>query len=129
MVRDPLSEIFIRKKNKIMYVPSLLVTHHGLALDDKTIFRKTEAVMKSSALSLLRALGKNAKDIFLALGLEQEFFVVPKSAYHKRPDLIFTGRTLVGRVGAKNQQFSDHYFAKIPSEIEAVLKEVEREFL
>ena len=69
MVRDPLSEIFIRKKNKIMYVPSLLVTHHGLALDDKTIFRKTEAVMKSSALSLLRALGKNAKDIFLALGL------------------------------------------------------------
>jgi glutamine synthetase len=71
MVRDPLSEIFIRKKNKIMYIPSLLVTHHGLALDDKTIFRKSEAVMKSSALSLLRALGKNPKDIFLALGLEQ----------------------------------------------------------
>jgi len=55
--------------------------------------------------------------------------VIPKSAYNKRQDLIFTGRTLVGRVGAKNQQFSDHYFAKIPSEIEAVLREVEHEFL
>jgi len=61
MIRDPLSEIFIRKKNKIMYIPSLLVTHHGQALDDKTIFRKSEAVMKSSALSLLKSLGKNAK--------------------------------------------------------------------
>jgi len=71
MVRDPLSEIFIRKKNKIMYIPSLLVTHHGIALDDKTIFRKSEALMKSSALSLLKSLGKNAKEIFLALGLEQ----------------------------------------------------------
>jgi len=53
----------------MMYIPSLLVTHHGLALDDKTIFRKTEAVMKSSAISLLKALGTNAKEIFLALGL------------------------------------------------------------
>ena len=69
MIRDPLSEIFIRKKNKVMYIPSLLVTHHGQALDDKTIFRKSEAVMKSSALSLLKALGVNAKEIFLALGL------------------------------------------------------------
>lgn len=71
--------------------------------------------MKSSALNLLRSLGKNAKDIFMALGLEQEFFVIPKSAYLKRQDLQFTGRTLVGKVGAKNQQFCDHYFAKIPS--------------
>jgi len=129
MIRDPFSEIFIRKKNKVMYIPSLLVTHHGLALDDKTIFRKSEAVMKSSAINLLKALGINAKEIFLALGLEQEFFVIPKSAYHKRQDLLFTGRTLVGRVGAKNQQFSDHYFAKIPNEIEAVLREIESEFL
>jgi glutamine synthetase len=65
----------------------------------------------------------------LALGLEQEFFVIPKSAYHKRQDLMFTGRVLVGRVGAKNQQFSDHYFAKIPQEIETILKEVEQDLL
>lgn len=69
MIRDPLSDIFIRRKNKIMYIPSLLVTHHGLALDDKTIFRKTESVMKTAALNLLKSLGKNAKEIFLALGL------------------------------------------------------------
>lgn len=69
MIRDPLSDIFIRRKNKIMYIPSLLVTHNGLALDDKTIFRKTESVMKTAALNLLKSLGKNAKEIFLALGL------------------------------------------------------------
>ena len=69
MIRDPLSEIFIRRKNKIMYIPSLLVTHHGLALDDKTIFRKTESVMKTAAINLLKSLGKNVKEIFLALGL------------------------------------------------------------
>jgi len=69
MIRDPLSDIFIRRKNKIMYIPSLLVTHHGLALDDKTIFRKTESVTKTAALNLLKSLGKNAKEIFLALGL------------------------------------------------------------
>jgi len=69
MIRDPLSDIFIRRKNKIMYIPSLLVTHHGMALDDKTIFRKTESVMKTAALNLLKSLGKNAKEIFLALGL------------------------------------------------------------
>jgi glutamine synthetase type III len=61
MIRDPHSDIFIRKKNKILYIPSLLVTHHGEGLDDKTIFRKTEAVMKRNALSLLKSLGKNAK--------------------------------------------------------------------
>jgi glutamine synthetase len=69
MIRDPFSDIFIRRKNKIMYIPSLLVTHHGMALDDKTIFRKTESVMKTAALNLLKSLGKNAKEIFLALGL------------------------------------------------------------
>ena len=69
MIIDPLSDIFIRRKNKIMYIPSLLVTHHGMALDDKTIFRKTESVMKTAALNLLKSLGKNAKEIFLALGL------------------------------------------------------------
>lgn len=128
-VRDPLSEIFIRKKTKLMYVPSLLVTHQGEALDDKTIFRKTERVMKSTASKLLQRLGKNPKEILLNLGLEQEFFVIPKSAYLQRPDLLFTGRTLVGKVGAKHQQFSDHYFGQLPPAIHKILCEVEEELL
>jgi glutamine synthetase len=57
------------------------------------------------------------KDIIINLGLEQEFFVVPKKAFLARPDLVHAGRTLVGEIGAKNQQFSDHYYAKIPVKI------------
>ena len=60
-IRDPLSEIFIRRKKKLMYFPSLLVTHNGEALDDKTLFRKTEAVMKTTATRLLQKLGKKPK--------------------------------------------------------------------
>jgi glutamine synthetase len=52
-LRDPQSEIFIRPKSKVMYVPALLVTHNGEALDDKTLFRKSEAVMKRNAMKLL----------------------------------------------------------------------------
>lgn len=70
-IRDPLSQIFIRKRNKLMYIPSLLVTHDGDALDDKTLFRKAEAVMKTNAARLLQKLGKSPKQILLNLGLEQ----------------------------------------------------------
>jgi glutamine synthetase len=94
-----------------------------------TIFRKSEVVMKESASKMLTALGIPHKDVFLALGLEQEFFVVPKKAYLERQDLRFVGRCLFGRVGAKSQQFSDHYYAKIPQKIEQILKEVENELL
>ena len=114
---DRASEIFIRRKNKVVYIPSMLVTHSGDALDDMTIFRKSEAVMKAAASKMLNALGVEHKDVFLALGLEQEFFVVPKSAQLKREDLRMTGRCLFGRVPAKNQQFSDHYYAKIPHKV------------
>lgn len=116
-VRDPLSDIFIRNNNKLMYIPSLLVSHYGDALDDKGIFRKSEFVLKKTATALLEKLGKKPRDILLNLGLEQEFFIVPKHDFENRPDLRFCGRTLLGVVGAKNQQFSDHYYAKMPNEI------------
>lgn len=73
--------------------------------------------MKKAASELLTALGIEHKEVFLALGLEQEFFVVPKSAYLQREDLRMTGRCLFGRVGAKAQEFSDHYYGKLPSKI------------
>ena len=98
-----------------MYIPSLLVSHYGDALDDKGIFRKAEYVLKRSATTLLEKLGKKPRDILLNLGLEQEFFIVPRQDFENRPDLRFCGRTLLGVVGAKNQQFSDHYYAKIPT--------------
>jgi glutamine synthetase len=65
----------------------------------------------------------------LALGLEQEFFVVPKKTFLQRQDLRMAGRCLFGRVAAKNQQFSDHYYGKMPVRVEDILKEVEGELL
>jgi glutamine synthetase len=65
----------------------------------------------------------------MALGLEQEFFVIPREAYVKRIDIRSTGRALVGELPAKHQQFADHYYAKIPHEIENILKEVEDELI
>jgi len=78
---------------------------------------------------MLETLHIPCKDVIMNLGLEQEFFVVPKKAYLLRPDLIHAGRTLVGEIGAKNQQFSDHYYAKMPVKIEEILGEVESELL
>lgn len=94
-----------------------------------TIYKKSEAVMKQAASEMLSTLGVEHKEVFLALGLEQEFFVVPKKAFINRTDLRMTGRCLFGRVAAKNQQFSDHYYGKIPSNVEEILKEVEGELL
>jgi glutamine synthetase type III len=85
--------------------------------------------MKTTATRLLQKLGKNPKEILLNLGLEQEFFAIPKAAYLQRPDLQFCGRALVGQVGAKHQQFADHYFGKIPHQIEKILNELEQELL
>lgn len=123
-VWDRANEVFIRRKNKVMYIPAMLVAHNGEALDDMAIYRKSEAVMKETASALLHALGVPHKEVFLALGLEQEFFVVPKTAYLQRQDLRMAGRCLFGRVAAKNQQFSDHYYGKIPGKVEEILKEV-----
>ena len=68
---DPLSQIYINKSNKVLYIPSVMVSHHGHALDDKTLFRASEKVLKSSSTKLLSQLGIKAKSIKLLLGLEQ----------------------------------------------------------
>lgn len=113
----------------MLYIPSLLVTHHGEALDDKTLFRKSEKILEAKTLELLKKLNVTSSAAVMALGLEQEFFVVPKSAVDKRVDIRATGRALVGKMPAKHQQFSDHYYGKLPAKVESVLREVEQELL
>ena len=73
----------------------------------------------------MKSLGKNASQIFIGLGLEQEFFVIPKEHYRKRIDLHQTGRALIGRMPPHNQQFSDHYYGRIETIIEKIFKEAE----
>lgn len=71
----------------------------------------------------------DVKHVMLALGVEQEFFIIPKSQFESRLDLKECGRTLYGKLPPKNQQFSDHYFGRIDSKILEILNEVEYELL
>jgi glutamine synthetase len=78
---DPLSQLYIRKAKKLLYIPSLLISHHGYALDDKTLFRQSEKILKRNTIELLGKLGVNTKSAVILLGLEQEFFAIPKNAF------------------------------------------------
>ena len=73
--------------------------------------------LQESSLTLLRKLGRNATAVTMALGLEQEFFVMSKQDYDKRLDLKTTGRAIIGKTPPKHQQFSDHYYGKLPAKI------------
>ena len=126
---DTKSEVYIRNKSKVLYIPSMLVTHNGEALDDKTLFRKSEKILQKKTIDLLKKLNVNTSAAVMALGLEQEFFVILKSAAEKRIDIKSTGRAMIGKMPAKHQQFSDHYYGKLPGKIQKVLREVEAELL
>jgi glutamine synthetase type III len=77
-VWDIKSDIFFRTRNKTLYIPALLVSHHGHALDDKTLFRTCEGILSKNIKELLEKLGHENSGSVMALGLEQEFFVIPK---------------------------------------------------
>lgn len=128
-VWDPRSEVFLRTRNKVLYIPSLLITHFGEAMDDKTLFRKAEKVLEEQGMELLKRLGLKPTAMVMALGLEQEFFVFNNKSFDKRLDLKNTGRVLIGKTPPKHQQFSDHYYGKLPRIIEDAFKEAERELL
>jgi glutamine synthetase len=98
-----------------------------MGLDDKTLLRKSEDALEKRALKLLERMGIKAQNVSMALGMEQEFFVIPKAAYLKRIDIRQCGRALVNDVPPRNQQFSDHYYGKLPAIVEDILSEVERE--
>lgn len=105
------------------------MTHHGYALDDKTLFRQSEQILKRSTVELLNKLGVNTKEAVILLGLEQEFFAIPKSAFESREDLRFLGRALTGSIPPRNQQLGEHYYSKIPEIVRDAMLEVEKELL
>jgi glutamine synthetase len=111
---DPLSQLYIRRNKGVLYIPALLVSHHGHALDDKTLFRQSEQILKKRAVQLLSKLGVNTKEAVILLGLEQEFFAISKEAFQKRDDLRMLGRALTGNIPPRNQQLGEHYYATIP---------------
>jgi glutamine synthetase len=105
----------------MLYIPSLLVSHYGHALDDKTLFRQSQLLLKNNSLNLLSKLGIKTESVLMLLGLEQEFFAISKSSFNLRPDIRLLGRSLVGNVPARNQQFGEHYYGKMNTKVQKAI--------
>ena len=108
-------------------IPTIFISYTGESLDYKTpLLRALNSVDKAGA-AVARYFDENVKHVISYLGWEQEYFLVDKALYAARPDLVMTGRTLMGHESAKNQQLEDHYFGSIPSRVEAFMLDLEIE--
>lgn len=108
-------------------IPTIFISYTGESLDYKTpLLRALNAVDKAAA-GVARYFDPEVKHVNSFLGWEQEYFLVDEALYSARPDLMLTGRTLMGHESAKNQQLEDHYFGAIPSRVEAFMLDLEIE--
>ncbi|OFZ21156.1 MAG: glutamine synthetase [Bdellovibrionales bacterium GWB1_55_8] len=127
---DPSSPVFImeHRNGKTLCIPSVFISYHGDALDEKTALLRSMETLSQRACNLLHLIGeKGVKRVIPTLGIEQEYFLVDRAFYSLRPDLIMTGRTLVGGQPPKGQQLEDHYFGSIPARVQAFMSEMEQE--
>ena len=122
---DPTSPAFIL--GKTLCIPTVFVTYTGEALDFKAPLLKSLSNLDKAATAVAQYFDKDVKHVVSTVGIEQEYFVVDEALYNARPDLIMTGRTLMGHEAARNQQLDDHYFGTIPSRIATFMKEFEKE--
>ncbi|MDR1500242.1 MAG: glutamine synthetase III [Tannerellaceae bacterium] len=122
---DPSSPAFIM--NNTLCIPTVFISYTGEALDYKTPLLKSVYALDKAALAVCRYFDPDVKKVYSFLGWEQEYFLVDESLYFARPDLMLTGRTLMGHESAKNQQLDDHYFGAIPSRVSAFMKDLEYE--
>ena len=122
---DPTSPVFIQ--DDTLCIPTVFISYTGEALDYKTPLKKSLKAVTSSALDICQMFDPKVKKVFAYLGWEQEYFLVDEDLYAARPDLMLTGRTLMGHESSKNQQLDDHYFGAIPTRVMEFMKEVEIE--
>jgi glutamine synthetase len=109
---DTSSPIFLR--GDTIFIPSVFVSYYGAALDEKTPVLRANAALDKHGSRLLKHLGLNVSSGIQAnIGLEQEFFLVPRDAYYRRPDLQLTGRTIIGKNAPRGQEMCDHYMAPL----------------
>ena len=122
---DPTSPAFIY--GTTLSIPTIFVAYTGEALDNKTpLLRALQAVDKS-ATAVCKYFDRNVKKVTSSLGWEQEYFLIDKSLAISRPDIILTGRTLLGHSPAKGQQLDDHYFGSIPTRALNYMRDLETE--
>jgi len=108
-------------------VPTIFVSYTGEALDYKTPLLKASHALDQAAVEVCQLFDKNVTKVHATLGWEQEYFLVDDALYNARPDLILTGRTLMGHGSSKDQQLDDHYFGSIPERVGAFMKDFEIE--
>ncbi len=127
---NPASPVFILESGNVrtLCIPSVFIGYNGEALDEMTPLLRSSDVLSAKAIALLSLLGdKDVQRVYTTLGPEQEYFLIDRTHFAMRPDLIMSNRTLVGAAPPRGQQLEDHYFGGIPERIQACIGEVEYE--
>ncbi|MDR0415116.1 MAG: glutamine synthetase III, partial [Prevotellaceae bacterium] len=122
---DPASPAFV--VGDTLCIPTIFISYTGEALDYKAPLLKALAAVDKNAVKVCNLFDEKVTKVFSYLGWEQEYFLVDGSLWAGRPDLMLTGRTLMGHDSAKNQQLEDHYFGHVPSRVLAFMTELEVE--
>ena len=120
---DPTSPVFII--DDTLCIPTIFISYTGEALDYKAPLKRALRAVDEAATAVARYFDPAVTKVVSNLGWEQEYFLVDEGLYSARPDLLMTGRTLMGHDSAKNQQMDDHYFGTIPDRVQAFMKEME----
>ncbi|WP_179336771.1 glutamine synthetase III family protein [Winogradskyella ludwigii] len=122
---DPTSPAFIY--DKTLCIPTVFVSYTGEALDFKTPLLRALQVVDNAAVAVCKYFDKNVKKVNASLGWEQEYFLIDSALAASRPDILITGRTVLGHSPAKGQQLDDHYFGTIPARAMAYMRDLEHQ--
>lgn len=120
---DPASPVFI--VGDTLMIPTVFISYTGEALDYKAPLKKALAAVDKAATAVAQYFDEKVTHVTANLGWEQEYFLVDEGLYAARPDLLLTGRTLMGHDSAKNQQMEDHYFGAIPERVAEFMRDLE----
>ncbi len=126
---DPTSPAFIKRHSNgaTLCIPTAFCAYTGESLDKKTPLLRSMQALDKSLKRLMKLFGREEAHTGCTLGAEQEYFLIDKEYWKRRPDLVLTGRTLFGAPSAKGQQLEDHYFGTIPDRVLSFMNDVERE--
>ena len=122
---DPTSPAFIF--GSTLCIPTVFISYTGEALDNKIPLLRALSAIDDAATDVCKYFDKNVKKVTATLGWEQEYFLIDRSLAESRPDLMVTGRTLLGHTSAKGQQLDDHYFGSIPTRALTYMRDLEQE--
>lgn len=120
---DPTSPAFV--KEGTLYIPTVFVSHTGETLDKKAPLLKSVTALNRETKRILKLFGIDCKKVNTTVGPEQEYFLIDKSVYEKREDLILTGRTLFGAPAPRGQELEDHYFGSLKPRVAAFMRDLD----